>query len=188
MVSASERVDSARSISPWILSARAASVAFRAGKANFHSAKKTMRKASPATISSTSGGISTLMPPASSSPTASAARINVFSIGAFLSASVLVPGRDSDDERQHEAEQRQRLDERDTEEHRRAHHAGRLGLPSHRLDRLAHQEADADAGADGGEAVDEALADGADVAGEAPFGRLRENVEHVLPPSQVRSL
>src|SRR5690606_33690162 len=57
------------------------------------------------------------------------------------------------EEEDDEADERQRLDEGDAEEHGRADHAGRLGLAGHGLDRLAHEVADADAGADGAEAV-----------------------------------
>ena len=65
-----------------------------------------------------------------------------------------------DDEREDEAEQSEGLGERDAQEHRGAHHAGRLGLASHGRDGVADDEADADAGADGRAAVDDAAADG----------------------------
>ena len=64
-----------------------------------------------------------------------------------------------DDEREDEAEQSEGLGERDAEEHRGAHHAGRLGLAGHGRDGVADDEADADAGADGRAAVDDATAD-----------------------------
>src|SRR5215831_17584630 len=64
-----------------------------------------------------------------------------------------------DDERENEAEQRERLGERDSEEHRGAHRARRLGLARHRGDGVADHEADADAGADGSGAVDDASTD-----------------------------
>ena len=59
------------------------------------------------------------------------------------------PARKND----HEADQGEGLDEGDAEEHGGAHHAGGLGLAGHGLDGLADQVADADAGADGAEAV-----------------------------------
>ena len=65
-----------------------------------------------------------------------------------------------DDEREDEAEERERLGERDAEEHRRSHGAGRLGLAGHRGDRVTDDQTDADAGADGGAAVDDASTDG----------------------------
>src|SRR5215204_3432647 len=46
----------------------------------------------------------------------------------------------------HEADQGERLGEGDAQEHRGAHHAGRFGLAGHRLDRLADEVTDADAG------------------------------------------
>src|SRR4051794_27413120 len=74
-----------------------------------------------------------------------------------------------DDEGEDEAEERERLGERDTEEHGRTDHAGRLRLARHRRDGVADDEPDADAGADGGAAVDDATADrgesGRDVRG-----------------------
>ena len=66
--------------------------------------------------------------------------------------------------------ERERLGERDTEEHRGAHHARRLGLASHGGDGVADDEADADARADGGAAVDDAGAD--DLEAFVDVGRL----------------
>ena len=66
---------------------------------------------------------------------------------------------ETDEDEDHEADQRQRFGEGDAEEHRGAHHAGRLGLAGHRLDGLADEVADADAWADGREAVGQAGTD-----------------------------
>src|SRR5712692_5485327 len=63
------------------------------------------------------------------------------------------------EEEEHESEQSERLGERDTEEHRRADRALHLGLARHGLDRVADDEADADARADGRGAVHDARAD-----------------------------
>src|SRR4029077_15009078 len=60
----------------------------------------------------------------------------------------------------HEADERERFGEGDAEEHRGADHAGRFGLTGHGLDGLTDEEADADAGADGRQAVGETGADG----------------------------
>ena len=57
------------------------------------------------------------------------------------------------EELENETDEGERLGERDAEEHRGPHLAGHLGLAGHRLDGLADEETDADAGADGGEAV-----------------------------------
>src|SRR5438445_13357994 len=57
------------------------------------------------------------------------------------------------DELDDEPDEGQRLGERDPQEHRGPGDAGRLRLPGHGLDGVAHDEADADAGADGGESV-----------------------------------
>src|SRR5581483_8682000 len=90
-----------------------------------------------------------------------------------------------DNEGEHEPEQGERLDERDTKEHRGPDHAGRLGLSSHRLDRLAHEEDDTDPGTDGDQAVHEALADGrADV--RRRLCEKTEQVRHVVPPPSAR--
>src|SRR4051812_16606553 len=69
------------------------------------------------------------------------------------------PPSAGDDEREDEPEQRERLGERDPEEHRGSDGAGRLGLARHGGDRVADDQADADAGADGGAAVDDASTD-----------------------------
>src|SRR5574341_341190 len=108
------------------------------------------------------------------SSAASAASTNAWSIPASL----------LDDERKDETEQGECLYERDAEEHRGPDHAGGLGLASHGLDGLADEEADADAGADGGEPVDQTLADGADVAVDRGE---QTQVRHVLfPPPSAR--
>src|SRR6516165_2901550 len=74
-----------------------------------------------------------------------------------------LPGRGSsgvvEDERRHEADQGERLGEREADPHVQRDAAGGLGLPGHGLDRVPEHQADADAGADGGQAV----GDGADV-------------------------
>src|SRR5712692_6567302 len=64
------------------------------------------------------------------------------------------------EEEEHEPEQGERLGERDTEEHRGADRALHLGLTGHALDGAGDHEADTDARADGGRAVDDAGADG----------------------------
>src|SRR5205807_7224088 len=81
-----------------------------------------------------------------------------------------------DDEREDETEQRERLGERDPEEHRRAHGAGRLRLTRHGGDRVTDHQTDADAGADGGAAVDDASTDGGQTLGGVG-GRLGEEEE-----------
>ena len=63
------------------------------------------------------------------------------------------------EEEEDETEQGERLGERDTEEHRRADRARHLGLAGHGRDGVADHEADADAGADGRGAVDDAGTD-----------------------------
>ena len=63
------------------------------------------------------------------------------------------------EEEEDEPEQRERLGERDTEEHRRADRSGHLGLAGHGRDGVADHDADADARADGRGAVDDAGTD-----------------------------
>ena len=65
--------------------------------------------------------------------------------------SLRAPGRS--DELDDETDEGERLGEGDTQEHRGADVAGHFGLAGHRLDGLADEVADADARADGGEAV-----------------------------------
>ena len=63
-------------------------------------------------------------------------------------------------EEEHEADEGECLRECDTQEHRGADHARSLWLTCHGLDGVAGEDADADAGADGGEAVGHAGAGG----------------------------
>src|SRR5215204_4360254 len=62
-----------------------------------------------------------------------------------------------DDERHDEADQRQRLGQREAEEQVGPGQAGRLRLPGRRLDVGGEHDADTDAGADGRQAVAEGL-------------------------------
>src|SRR5262249_14522533 len=81
-----------------------------------------------------------------------------------------------DDEREDEAEERERFGERDAQEHRRTDGAGRLGLARHRRDGVTDDEADADAGADGSATVNNAAADGGETGFELTFGLLGEDL------------
>src|SRR6056297_1630414 len=83
-------------------------------------------------------------------------------------------GRSLDEHGDDEADQRDGFGERHTQEHGRPDHAGRLGLASHRLDGLADEEADADAGADRREAIADAGADRTEVC---RLGDLSEDAE-----------
>ncbi len=58
-----------------------------------------------------------------------------------------------EEDEDHEADEGEGFGEGDAEEHGRTDHAGCFGLAGHGLDGLADEVADADAGADGGEAV-----------------------------------
>src|SRR5258707_14144763 len=64
-----------------------------------------------------------------------------------------------DDERENEAEERERLGERDPEEHRGSHGSGRLGVAVHSGDDVADHQADAVAVADGGGAAHDSSTD-----------------------------
>src|SRR5690349_16173151 len=58
-----------------------------------------------------------------------------------------------DEDEDDETDQGERLGEGDAQEHRGADHARGLGLAGHGGDRVAHDDADADTGSDGGETV-----------------------------------
>src|SRR5215831_5549423 len=107
--------------------------------------------------------------------TASAASRNL-----AVKASIAPPSRD--DERQHEPEERQRLDQPDPDEHRAANHPGCLGLPGHGLDRLAHEDADPDPRSDGREPVYQASADRRSERGGGEPPEVREQFDHSFPP------
>src|SRR5260370_27637342 len=89
-----------------------------------------------------------------------------------------------DDEREDEAEQRECLGERDTEEHRCPDGARRLGLARHGGDRVTDHQTDADAGADGGAAVDDASTDRSQPLGGGGGGLGGEELEqsHLWSP------
>src|ERR671933_2978131 len=74
-------------------------------------------------------------------------------------------------EREHQAEQGERLDHREAEDQPGAVEAGRLGLAGAGLDVGGEDDTDADAGADGGKTV----ADGAELAADVDGG---EKVGH----------
>src|SRR3954469_12233947 len=74
----------------------------------------------------------------------------------MVTVTVITMLLEAEEDEDDEADQGERLGEGDAEEHRRADHAGSLRLAGHGLDRLADQVADADARADGRQAVGEA--------------------------------
>src|SRR5690606_16868527 len=131
---------------------RVSSIRLSAGPANFQMKKKTMAKAMIPPINSDIGGRRRSMPPPPSA--SSAAR---YQRCILFSAS---------EEEQHEPDQGERLREGHTDEHVRADHAGCLGLAGHGLHGVTGNDADADSGADGSQAV----SDHVDTAGDA--GRL----------------
>src|SRR5690606_18232606 len=96
-------------------------------------------------ISSAVSGSSNWTPEASSPPSA-----------AIRMSGVMVAALDREGE--HETEQGEGLDHRDADEHRGTDRGRCLRLAGHRLDRLADQDAQADAGADRAEAEREPVA------------------------------
>src|SRR3954453_15740741 len=88
-----------------------------------------------------------------------------------------------DDERERDAEQRERLDQADADEHRGADLTGVFGVASHCLDRLADQDPQPDAGTDRGQTDDEPLADGLQTGSH--IDGLRDEMQHPVPPSLV---
>src|SRR5690625_6694948 len=89
------------------------------------------------------------------------------------SASARIMGSTSDeDEAGDDRQQRQDLGERDTDQHRGLQLRAQLGLTGLCLSGLSGQDADTKARADGSEAV----ADGADVAGQLREDRDRKSV------------
>src|SRR5258705_9835803 len=77
------------------------------------------------------------------------------------------PGSVLEDERGHEADQRERLGEREADPDVQRDAAGGLRLPGHGFDRVAEDQADADARADGGESVSDGAGVEADDLGRA---------------------
>src|SRR4051794_722369 len=170
-------------------SSRACSMFLTAGTPNFHIAPSSTRNASePQMISSLPGNSgdgafwqSSTEPPVASFSAhslsawlayfgwdscayagAAATNMTTATPATAISARMrfrTTPPSAGDDEREDESEQRERLGERDPEEHRGSDGAGRLGLARQGGDRVADAQADADAGADGGAAVDDASTD-----------------------------
>src|ERR1700759_3954627 len=77
------------------------------------------------------------------------------------------PGSVLEDERGHEADQCERLGQREADPHVQRDASGGLRLPGHGLDRVAEDQADADARADGREAVSDSAGVEADDLGRA---------------------
>src|SRR2546423_14855157 len=89
----------------------------------------------------------------------------------------------SDDEREHDPEQAERLDQPDTDEHDASDLTRVLGLPSHGFDGLAHQDPDPDAWPNRSQAVDEALPDCLEPrVGDRGHQRVHHDSQHVNPP------
>src|SRR5262245_23233582 len=108
-----------------MLRVRSSSVWLARGSAVRHRTKNRTAKAMMPTMSSLVFGRSGLV--------LSCARVTAATT--FTSAPRLLDG-----EGEHEAEERERLDERQTDEHRRPHHRRRLGLAGDAFERLADQD------------------------------------------------
>ena len=79
-----------------------------------------------------------------------------------------------------QADQGEGLNESDTQEHAGTQRTGHFRLPCHAFECLANQDADADAGANGGQAI----ADGGNIAVSSGFSGLRKDQlihENVFP-------
>src|SRR5450756_2665474 len=127
---------------PWIASSRSSSVLRIRGSSILPRTPKTTTKQMIPMISSGQVGIS-------GSCAAASARGSVIVACPF-------PGQPSsgcEDERRHEADQGQRLGQREADPHVKRDTAGGLRLPGHGLDGVTEDQADADTGADGREAV-----------------------------------
>src|SRR5262245_28339568 len=137
---ASAWVSSARCRPPSILSVRSASVWLSLGSRTFQRAKKMMPNVISPTMSSVRLGISGFC--------SEAARRRI--MAATSRSGVLL-----DEERDGDADQRQRLGQRETDPHVGGDPARGLRLPCHGLDGVPEDQADADARPDRGQAVGE---------------------------------
>src|ERR1700751_3886778 len=129
---------------PWIASSRSFSVLTIRGSSILARKPNTTTKTTVPMISSGQVGISGFCAAAS-------ARGGVISACPFPALS----SSGFEEERPHEANQAQRLGQREANPHVKRDPAGRFGLAGHGLDCVADEQADADAGADGREAVPE---------------------------------
>src|SRR3954453_4791938 len=146
---------SARSIPPSIASRRARKTCSKRGATNLNSTNSTTANAIRPMMISPRGGRSGLC-------SSSAAQMSmVFTILVGEGTRTRRYGSDAEDEGDDEADQGERLGEGEAEEGVGTGQTGRLGLTGGGLDVGGPHDADADAGADGGEAV----ADRADAAG-----------------------
>src|ERR1700761_8938942 len=130
---------------PWIASSRSASIVMIRGSSILASTPNTTTKTTVPMMNSGQVGSSGFC-------AVSAARlITWYSLPSKCQA---VPGSAVlEDERRHEADQGQRLGQREADPHVQGDAAGRLRLTGHGLDRVAEDQADADARADGRETV-----------------------------------
>src|SRR5215469_12914137 len=166
---ASACASSDRARPPSIISVRCASVCCALGSRNLASAPNTRRKRIVPIMNSGHEGSSGFV------DAVSAAR-------GIIMRSLPEPGSVLEDERRHEADQRERLGQREADPHVQRDAAGGLRLAGHRLDRVAEDQADADAGADGGETV----SDGAGVEPDGGAGRSENRHLSVLYVSYRR--
>src|SRR5580704_3436007 len=88
-----------------------------------------------------------------SGPRDESARYMTVSLSALLASHDLWRSGVVEDERHHEADQRECLGQREPDVHVGADHPGRLRLPGHGLHAVAEDQADAHAGADGRQTV-----------------------------------
>src|ERR1700722_13810498 len=148
---ASAWASSARLMPPWIASSRSLSRVVIRGSSILPRTPNTMMKTTVPRMNSGQEGSSGFC-------AVSAARLITWY--SLPSKGQVVPGSAVlEDERGDEADQGQCLGQREADPHVQRDAAGRFRLPRHGLDRVAEDQADADARADGREAV----ADGADV-------------------------
>src|SRR5215469_18129633 len=124
---------------PSMASVRSCRVLVILGSSTTHSAPKTMKKPIAPTMTSTQLGTSGF------GELAAASWLNM---GGYLFRGVLL-----DEERDCDADQGERLGQREANPHEAGDPASCLGLTRDRLDRVAEDEADADARADSREAV-----------------------------------
>src|SRR5579859_5645233 len=154
-------------------SVRSARVFWILGSRTLPSAPNTTKKPISPMISSVADGMSGFVADAS-------ARWCITMQSPALASSV------REDERHHDADQRERFGERETHPHVGADHARRLRLAGHRLGGVAEDQADAHAGADGREAVgngSEPPCDGGAAGGE----RVGYKIHHLFRSFVIRT-
>src|SRR5215212_7240268 len=135
--------------------------------------KRIANEIAPQMISLVAGRMGLLLASSAPAPWSASWNASMTALRRIMTA----PLGELDEDEDHEPDEGQGLGEGDTEEHGGTHHAGAFRLAGHGRDGVAHDDTDADAGADGGGAVADNGTDGGQSVEELIRGGLGEEID-----------